>query len=122
MLIRQAIVEDIPPINDIYNQSISTGYSTCDITPISIEERTFWFHNHNTDIHPVFVAETDKQVIGWIALSAYRKGRGALVQTVEVSYFIDKHFRGRGIGSQLMKHVLEHAKNIATPLRLVRTQ
>ena len=112
MEIRLASTDDLAAINSIYNQSIATGYSTCDTAPISLQERGNWFAEHASPNNPVYVAVADKQVIGWIALSAYRKGRKALEKTVEVSYFIDENFRGHGIGSQLLQHALNSAETI----------
>ena len=112
MHIRNASIEDLEAINAIYNQSIVTGYSTCDTAPISLQERTDWFADHDSNKHPLYVAVADKQVIGWIALSAYRKGRKALEKTVEVSYFIDENFQAHGIGTKLMEHTLTSAKAI----------
>ncbi len=47
MLIRIAKKEDLPSINDIYNQSIPTKRSTADMDDITIEERRIWFNSHD---------------------------------------------------------------------------
>ncbi|NNC85209.1 MAG: N-acetyltransferase [Bacteroidia bacterium] len=112
MNIRLALESDIVSINEIYNQSILTGYSTCDTEPIPISERVEWFKNHNPKTHPILVADIDGIIVGWISLSEYRPGRSALAQTVEVSYFIDKNFQNKGIGSQLMDRIIKEAKEI----------
>lgn len=112
MEIKLASTDDLAAINEIYNQSIVTGYSTCDTEPISMQERTDWYYDHDLNLHPIYVAITDKQIVGWISLSAYRKGRKALEKTLEVSYFIDVNFQAHGIGTKLMEHTIASAKAI----------
>ena len=107
MKIREATFDDIVSINDIYNQSIPSKISTADILPVSISKRKKWFKDHVKENYPVFVAEINGEVIGWIALSPYRPGRLALKQTAEVSYFIRKNYQKTGIGTKLMNLIIE---------------
>jgi L-amino acid N-acyltransferase YncA len=107
MKIREATFDDIISINEIYNQSIPSKSSTADIFPVSISERKQWLKDHQKQNYPVFVAEINEEVIGWISLSPYRPGRLALKQTAEVSYFIKKDFQKTGIGTKLMNYVIE---------------
>jgi len=109
MKIREAIFNDIISINDIYNQSIPSKSSTADILPLQISERKKWLKGHKDGNYPVFVAEINDEVIGWISLSPYRPGRLALKQTAEVSYFIRKDFEKMGIGTKLLNYVIENA-------------
>ena len=46
---------------------------------------------------------------GWVSLGAYRADRQALIHVGEVSYYVDRESRGRGLGS----HLLQHAINVA---------
>ena len=106
MKIREATFDDIVSINDIYNQSIPSQISTTDILTVSISKRRKWFKDHVKENYPVFVAEINGEVIGWIALSPYRPGRLALKQTAEVSYFIRKDYQKTGIGTKLMNLII----------------
>jgi len=107
MKIREATFDDIVSINDIYNQSIPSQISTTDILTVSISKRRKWFKDHVKENYPVFVAEINGEVIGWIALSPYRPGRLALKQTAEVSYFIRKDYQKTGIGTKLLNLIIE---------------
>ena len=107
MKIREANFDDIISINDIYNQSIPSKSSTADILPLPISDRKKWLKDHQKENYPVFVAEINDEVIGWISLSPYRPGRLALKQTAEVSYFIRKDYQKMGIGTKLMNYVIE---------------
>jgi L-amino acid N-acyltransferase YncA len=108
MKIRKAEAKDLNAINEIYNQAIAIK-ATADLEPISIQSRQKWFKDHNPDSYPVFVAEENGNVIGWLSFSAYRCGRKALRHTAEISYYIHEQYRREGIGSQLIKFALEIA-------------
>jgi phosphinothricin acetyltransferase len=44
----------------------------------------------------------DNIVTGFVYIDSYRPGRTALKQTAEISYFVDKNYRRRGIGRKLI--------------------
>jgi L-amino acid N-acyltransferase YncA len=100
--IRIAAASDLPAITEIYNQAVTLGSATADISPVSTESRETWLREHAPDQHPVFVAESENRVLGWCSLSPYRPGRMALRHTAEISYYIDERFRGKGVGSFLI--------------------
>lgn len=106
MIIRIAILEDLPVIVDIYNQSIPSERSTGDTQPLRVEDRVTWFKEHRPEEHPIYVAAVDGQVVGWCSLSAYRPGRAALRFTAEISYCISLTHHRQGIGTALVKHAL----------------
>jgi L-amino acid N-acyltransferase YncA len=106
MKIRIAELDDLPAIVEIYNQAVPSFRSTARLTPVTVSERKNWFHEHNPQKHPIFVAELDEGVIGWCSLSNYRPGRPALRFTAELSYYVDTDHQRRGIGSELVNHAL----------------
>jgi phosphinothricin acetyltransferase len=57
-----------------------------------------WFREHDNKEYPVYVAGIDNTVIGFVYINSYRSGRAALKQTAEISYFVDKNYRGMGVG------------------------
>ncbi len=87
-MIREAKKDDLVVINSIYNQAVEAKYQTADLLPISIEIRQKWFLEHDTETYPIFVSEEQNKIVGWCSLSAYRKGREALKQVAEVSYYV----------------------------------
>jgi len=107
MKIRIAEYKDIERINNIYNQSICSKRSTADTEPISKWERVKWFKSKDMSKYPVYVFEIEDNIVGWISLSSYRNGRKALRYTAEVSYYIDKDFQGKGIGSELLEFIIK---------------
>jgi len=75
MVIRTATIKDLPAINEIYNLAIPSGISTADTESITMKERKKWFKKHKPEKYPVFVAELDDKVVGWISLGAHHGGR-----------------------------------------------
>jgi phosphinothricin acetyltransferase len=109
MEIRQASQQDLPQINEIYNQAVRQLFCTAHLEPLSMSERELWFRSHSPDRFPVFVALKEKQVAGWVSLGAYRENRQALAHVAEVSYYVDERERGKGVGSSLMDYALKAA-------------
>jgi phosphinothricin acetyltransferase len=108
-MIRNATPADIEHIAAIYNEAILEGGLTGDLEPVSIENRRAWYLDHQ---HPyaIFVTALDGVVIGYAAISPYRKGRGAFSETCEISYYVFKRYRGRGFGKALINHAMAYAK------------
>jgi phosphinothricin acetyltransferase len=104
--IRIAEFDDLPAIVEIYNQAVPTHRSTANTTPVTVEGRTAWFYEHEPHKHPIFVAEIERQVVGWCSLSTYRPGRSALRFTAEISCYIDGRCQGKGVGAELVNHAL----------------
>ena len=99
--IRSATINDLPAITEIYNEAVLNTTATFDTEIKTIEDRKIWFSNH-TERHPVIVATLENKIVGWASLSRW-SDRIAYDTTVEVSLYVHKDFRGRGIGKQLME-------------------
>ena len=109
MEIREAIKEDLPVINRIYNQAVRQRFCTAHLEEIGIRERERWFDEHVPARYPVFVAVEDQKVVGWMSLGPYRADRQALIHVAEVSYYVDEAKRRKGIGSALLDHAIRNA-------------
>lgn len=99
--IRSATADDIPFITEVYNDAIINTTATFDTEVKSIEDRMLWFNNHDGN-HPIIVAENDGVLSGWASLTAW-SDRCAYNGTVEVSVYVHKQHRGRGIGKALLE-------------------
>ena len=106
---RIAQIEDLPVLLDIYNYEAENGYATFDIEPKTYEERKVWFDEHNVDNHPLSVALIEDEVVGYASLSPYRT-KEAYAATVELSVYVHKDFRGRGVAMRLMQDILQMAR------------
>ena len=106
--IRNAEVNDLAAINDIYNHYVLHSTCTYQTELETFEERATWFDEHKED-YPVIVAEKDNEVIGWASISKFKQ-REAYRPTVELSIYIHHDTLGKGIGSILMKEIIRLAK------------
>ena len=112
MNLRIANKNDWQRILDIYNQATVTGFCNADIEPVSIQSRRDWFLEHSPTEYPIYVVEKTDNLIGWCSLSPYRKGRNALKTVAEISFFLDNHFKGQGVGTWLIQNVIREARNL----------
>jgi phosphinothricin acetyltransferase len=106
MKIRKARKEDLPLINEIYNQAVQQGFCTAHLEEVDMQERVRWFSSHHPAHFPVFVAVIEEKVVGWVSLGPYREDRQALAHVAEVSYYVDEEARGLGVGSNLLAHAI----------------
>jgi L-amino acid N-acyltransferase YncA len=110
--VRDSVESDLPVIVEIYNESIPGGWSTADTQPITVDDRVEWFRKHDRDRRPLWVAEVDGMIAGWIGLSSFYAGRPAYDATAEVSTYIGINYRGRGLGSFLKRRMIEHCPRL----------
>ncbi len=107
-MIRLARAPDLPRIVDIYNAAIPTRRSTADLEPVSVRSRVAWFAVHTADRRPIWVAEVDGAIAGWLSISDYY-GRPAYATTVEVGVYLAPEAQGRGLGRALLAHAIAAA-------------
>ncbi|MBD8027453.1 GNAT family N-acetyltransferase [Ureibacillus sp. 179-F W5.1 NHS] len=107
---RDATLEDLPRIVEIYNSTIPGRMVTADTEPVTVEDRLKWFHEHSPSKRPLWVVELDGQICGWVSLQDFY-GRPAYSATVEVSIYLDENFRGHGLGKKVLTKVIESAPN-----------
>lgn len=114
MQIRIARPTDLEQIVSIYNQAVTEGNCTADTESLTVADRREWFADHSPEKYPIYVIAEDAAtpIIGWCSLSAHRKGRMALANVAEISYYVDKNHREEGVGRQLMRHALEKAPTL----------
>ncbi len=119
--IRKIEKTDLDAVNQIYNQAVRSKYQTAETEETSLVYRLHWYEEHLSGNYPVFVMEELDEVVGWISLGEYRKGRRALRHTAEVSFYIRKDRQGKGIGTQLLKFAIDRApdSNIKTLIAIL---
>lgn len=108
MIIRKATEDDVPNMMEIYNDAVRHLTATFDIQVKSLEDRLQWFRSFR-DQNPLLVAEMDGKVVGYCGLSPFRE-KEAYKYTMEVSLYIDRTYRGKGIGKSLLQEMIEIAK------------
>ena len=105
--VRAARRDDCAAMREIYNHYVLHDTCTYQTDPETLEERLAWFDRHGTE-HPVFVAEAEGRVVGWASLSHYNSRCGYRL-TVEDSVYLDPHWRGRGLGTALLRQLVASA-------------
>lgn len=117
-LIRRATSADTAAITDIYNEAILTTTATFDIEPKTIEDRARWLEARG-ERFPVFVAESDGQVLGWTSLTRWSE-RAGYDDTAETALYVHSSHRGRGIGRQLKAAMIDEARRLKFHTLIVR--
>ena len=110
MLIRKAKPKDIPAITRILNEAIRWGKATAIRDEVSENNRREWLADHSTELYTVFVAEIEGEVVGYMSIGPYRKGRQAFRHTAEVSYFVDFNHHRKGIAKALIEAAFVHCE------------
>ena len=111
-IIKIAEEKEHQEILDILNQAINERRFTALLTPVTLENRRRWFEEHDDLKHPIFIYKEGDRTLGWMAISVYRDGREGFQNTCEISYYIDKDHRGKGIASKLLDKVMDYSKDV----------
>ena len=114
--IRLAVIDDLPRIVEIYNQSIAGKQATADLQPVSVADRQAWFDAH-TGNRPLVVAQTScetssqtslGEIIGWGSLSDLY-ARPAYHISTEISIYVAEEAKGQGVGKALVNYLIQVA-------------
>lgn len=106
--LRAAVEADLPAIVEIYNSTIPGRMVTADTEPVSQESRLPWFRAHNPATRPLWVAESDGDLVGWLSFNSFY-GRPAYNPTAEISLYVAERARRRGIGRWFLNEALQRA-------------
>jgi L-amino acid N-acyltransferase len=109
--IRLATADDLKAINDLYNYYVLASTCTYQEEKETLEARKRWFEHHHPETFPIIVAEQEGKLLGWGSLSPYHT-RIAYRFTVENSVYIHHEYLRQGIGSTLLKDLIERARKI----------
>ena len=118
LIIREASIDDLSDITEIYNEAINETVATFDTEPKTIEQQKAWFMDHGKR-NPIVVAEDSGDIIGWAALSKW-SDRCAYLDAAEISLYVRKDHQGQGIGTKLMKAILDKGQKAGLHTILAR--
>jgi phosphinothricin acetyltransferase len=108
--IRPAAVGDAAAICEIYNQGIIDRIATLETELRTPEERCGWLAARGPR-HPVVVAETGGTVVGWASLNQFNP-RAAYDHVADMSVYVERGWRGRGVGRQLLDRLAAIAREV----------
>jgi L-amino acid N-acyltransferase YncA len=110
LTIRDAAPSDAEVIATIYNQGIVDRIATLETEERPPEERLEWLAARGPR-HPVLVAEVDGTVVGWGSLNQFNP-RKAYDFVVDFSVYIERGWRGKGVGSAVLHALIARARHL----------
>lgn len=108
--IRDAVSRDAPALAMIYNQGIADRLATLETEERTVEERRNWLLSRGPR-HPVIVAEADGCVVGFGSLNVFNP-RQAYDHVVDFSLYVERSWRGKGVGGRLLEALVARARCI----------
>jgi L-amino acid N-acyltransferase YncA len=108
--IRGAGEGDAEAVAAIYNQGIEDRIATLETELRTASERREWMAARGPR-HPVIVAESEGDVIGWGSLNAYNP-RAAYQHVADFSVYVERRWRGKGVGRRLLDRLIELARDL----------
>ena len=106
--VRPATLDDAEAISRIYNQGIEDRVATLETELRAPEERRRWLAGRSPR-HPVIVAESAGQVVGWGSLNAFNP-REAYRFVADFSIYVERAWRGQGVGRVMLARLIELAR------------
>lgn len=107
--VRKATSEDLESILRIYNQGIEDRIATLETEMKDLDYMENWFGQHQGR-YAVLVAEVAESIVGFASLNRYSP-RSAYDGVADLSIYVDRLFRGKGIGSALLPFLEKVAKH-----------
>ena len=108
--IRPATEADADAICTIYNQGITDRVATLDTALRTPAERRSWLADRGAR-QPVIVAEAGGAVVGWASLNRFNP-RDAYDHVADFSVYVERAWRGKGVGRLLLERLIELARSI----------
>ena len=111
-LIRRGRESDMPALRDIINHYIANSIVTFEMVEMSLENRKTWFTQFTeTGRYQLFVAEKDKEVVGYAASLRFHQ-RPAYAPSVMTSIYLHPDHLGQGIGVRIYRELLDELKKV----------
>ena len=111
MVYRNATLEDLPIIVEIYNSTIGSREVTADTDPVSVADKLSWFHEHNPNTRPLWMIENENEIIGWVSFQDFY-GRPAYDVTAELSLYLKEQHRNQGIGKRVVQYAISKCSQL----------
>jgi phosphinothricin acetyltransferase len=111
MLIRDAVLQDFEQITAIYNEVLTHSTAIYNDRPATVEERIAWWRSRIAQGFPVLAAADGARITGFATFGDFRAWPGYRF-TVEGTVHIHSDWRGKGVGTDLLKAILAHARRL----------
>jgi L-amino acid N-acyltransferase YncA len=110
LTVRPAVPADAEAICLIYNQGIEDRVATLETELRTPAERLQWLGGRALR-HPVLVATAAGEVVGWASLNRFNP-RPAYDHVADASVYVERGWRGRGVGRCLLERLVETAREL----------
>jgi phosphinothricin acetyltransferase len=111
MTFRDARIDDLKTVVEIYNSTVASRMVTADTVPVTVESKMEWFHKHKPGRLPLWIVETEGSIIGWVAFHSFVE-RPAYHATAEISIYLHENFRGKGFGKKILEHAINESPKL----------
>ncbi|HEY6327673.1 MAG TPA: arsinothricin resistance N-acetyltransferase ArsN1 family A [Candidatus Cybelea sp.] len=108
LTVRRAATRDLEAIRRIYNEAIEDRVATLDVAPKSPAEIDAWWRDHD-DCYAVIVAIESGMIVGWASLNRFSH-RCAHAAIADLSVYVARAHRGRGVGAELLRRLEGEAR------------
>jgi L-amino acid N-acyltransferase YncA len=109
--VRFATGDDAAAVCAIYNQGIEERVATLETELRTPEERRQWLAARGAR-HPVIVADRAGTVVGWASLNPFNPRR-AYDHVADISVYVERGWRGKGVGRLLLDRLDALARELA---------
>ena len=111
MRIREATEQDLTAMSAIYNDVVKTSTAIYREDPMTPGEYEQWWRTRVAQGYPVLVAVSDDGVVGFATFGDFRAWPGYRF-TVDHSVHVRADRRGGGVGSQLVRELVDRATQL----------
>lgn len=104
-MIRPVTLSDAERITEIYNHYIAETTISFETEPLTVAQMEARINDISAH-HPYFIYESNGMILGYCYAHPWKE-RAAYSATLETTIYLDKDATHRGIGRQLMQHLIE---------------
>jgi L-amino acid N-acyltransferase YncA len=108
--IRPAAASDADAIAEIHNQGIVDRVATLDTALRTAAGTRAWLADRGSR-HPAIVADVGGTIVGWASLNRFNP-RAAYDHVADFSVYVERTWRGRGVGTRLLDRLIDLAREI----------
>ena len=110
-IVRNATVDDLPGILEIYNHAIINTTAVYSEQPHTLEMRLAWYNDRISNGFPIFAAEINGAVAGFSTFGHFRAWP-CYRYTVEHSVYVHIGHRGIGLSKLLLQPLIDRAREM----------
>lgn len=111
LIIRDATVDDLPGVLEIYNHAIINTTAVYSEQPHTLDMRVAWYNDRISSGFPVFVAEINGTIAGFSTFGHFRAWP-CYRYTVEHSVYVHINHRGKGLSKLLLQPLIDRARGM----------